>query len=103
MSLFVGCLLISMHKFSELFRPAVKLQQLIKGEVNYKVYVFVIIIVFLFVYRSVEHAVLVVSFRLSKVLIFTWIHKKTHFFWTLVSLGKIPDCKCYSRTPLVLF
>ena len=36
-------------------------------------------IVFRFVYWSIEHAVLVVSFRLSKVIIFTWIYKNIYF------------------------
>ena len=55
----VCCLLITINKVIELFRPAVK-QQYNKGELLCN-------IAFRFVYRSVEHAVLVVSLHLSKV------------------------------------
>ena len=60
MSSLVGCLLISSNKFRELFRPAAKTTQLKRTTKC------VCNIVFRFVYRSAEHALLVVSFRLSK-------------------------------------
>ena len=61
MSSFVGCLLISSNKFRELFRPAAKTTTQLKRTTKC-----VCNIVFRFVYRSAEHALLVVSFRLSK-------------------------------------
>ena len=75
----VCCLLISINKSSELFRPAVK-QQHNKGELQS---VFHFVILLFIVYRSVEHAVLVVSLHVSKVAVNifnTYIYKKYIFF-----------------------
>ena len=74
----VCCLLISINKFSELFRPAVK-QQHNKGEL---LSVFHFVILLFIVYRSVEHAVLVMSLHVSKVAVNifnTYIYKRIYF------------------------